>query len=107
MALHESLAAGEPEFTTSMTSAKQSFRSRKEVQTDRSFSHVPMGDERYRRLMSELGAAFAQADDGEEKRRQAREQERRQVEWLAQREAVILEILKTMRRHGLSTQDLA
>ena len=66
-----------------------------------------MGDQRYRQLMSEIGAAFAQADDGAEKRRQLREREMLHEQWLAQREAVIVEIVATMRRHGLSIEDLA
>lgn len=66
-----------------------------------------MGDERFRQLMSEMGAAFAQADDGEEKRRQVRERESQREQWLAQREAVLVEIVTTMRQHGLSIEDLA
>ncbi len=65
-----------------------------------------MGDQRFRQLMSEMGAAFAQADDGEEKRRQVRERERQHELWLAQREAAIIEIVATMHRHGLSIEDL-
>ena len=65
-----------------------------------------MGDQRFRELMSEMGAAFAQADDGDEKRRQIRERERQHEQWLAQREAVIVEIVSTMRKHGLSIEDL-
>jgi len=66
-----------------------------------------MGDERFRQLMSQLGSAFAQADNGEEKRQQAREREQRRQQWLAQREATIAEIIATLRRHGLTVQDLA
>lgn len=69
--------------------------------------HIPMGDHRYQELMSKLGAAFAQADDGEERRQQAREKERQRQDWLARREMVISEILAAMREHGLSAQDLA
>lgn len=65
-----------------------------------------MGDQRFRQLMSEVGAAFAQADDGEEKRRQVRERESERERWLAEREAVIVEIVTTMRQHGLSIEDL-
>jgi len=56
--------------------------------------------------MNEMSAAFSQADDGEEKRRQARERERQHEQWLAQRNAAILEIVATMRQHGESVQDL-
>ena len=65
-----------------------------------------MGDERFRQLINEMSAAFSQADDGEEKRRQARERERQHEQWLAQRNAAILEIVATMRQHGMSIQDL-
>lgn len=65
-----------------------------------------MGDERFRQLMNEMSAAFAQADDGEEKLRQARERERQHQQWLAQRGAAIAEIVATMRQHGLSLQDI-
>lgn len=84
----------------------KSFRKRKVLQPDRSLPNVPMGDQRFRQLMSEMGAAFAQADDGDEKRRQVRERERQHELWLAQREAAIIEIVATMRQHGLSTEDL-
>lgn len=66
-----------------------------------------MGDQRFQQLMSELGAAFAQVDDGEEKRRQARERSRQHELWLAQRQAAIVEIIATMGQHGLSVEDLA
>ena len=66
-----------------------------------------MGDQRFRELMNEIGAAFAQADDDDEKRRQARERESQREQWLAQREAVIVEIVTTMRQHGLSIEDLS
>lgn len=65
-----------------------------------------MGDERFRQLMNEMSAAFAQADDGEERRRQARERERQHQQWLAQRDAAIVEIVTSMRQHGLSVQDI-
>jgi hypothetical protein len=83
------------------------FRKDKVVQKDLEVRHAPMGDQRFRQLMSELGAAFALVDDGDEKRMQARERERQRELWLGQREAAILEILSTMRRHGLSAEDLA
>lgn len=83
------------------------FRKDKVVQRDLEVRHAPMGDQRFRQLMSELGAAFALVDDGDEKRMQARERERQRELWLGQREAAILEILSTMRRHGLSAEDLA
>lgn len=89
-----------------MPFADKSFRNRKVVQNDRLVPHVPMGDLRFQQLMSELGAAFAQIDDGEEKRRQARERERQHDLWMTQREAVIREIVRTMRLHGLSVEDL-
>lgn len=57
--------------------------------------------------MSEMGAAFAQADDGEEKRKLARERERQHEQWLAQREAAIVEIITTMRQYGLNAEDLS
>lgn len=66
-----------------------------------------MGEQRFRQLMSQIGAAFAQADDGEEKRRLARERERQHEQWLAQREATIVEIITTMRHLGLSAEDLS
>lgn len=89
-----------------MPFADKSFRSRKVVQHDRVVPHVPMGEQRFQELMSELGAAFAQIDDGEEKRKQARERERQHDLWMAQREAVIREILSTMRSHGLNMEDI-
>ena len=66
-----------------------------------------MGEQRFRQLMSEMGAAFAQADDGEEKRKLARERERQHEQWLAQREAAIVEIITTMRQYGLNAEDLS
>lgn len=66
-----------------------------------------MGEQRFQQLMSELGAAFAQVDDGEEKRKQARERSRKQELWQAERQATIVEIIDTMRQHGLSIEDLA
>ena len=84
----------------------KSFRNRRVVQPDRGLSNVPMGDQRFRQLMSEMSAAFAQADDGEEKRRQVSERESQREQWLAQREAVIVEIVTTLRQHGLSIEDL-
>lgn len=66
-----------------------------------------MGDQRFQQLMSELGAAFAQADDGQEKRRRARESDRQHELWLAQRDSTIVEILSTMRQFGLNIDDLA
>jgi hypothetical protein len=89
-----------------MPFADKSFRNRKVLQPDRRPPNVPMGDQRFRQLMSEVGAAFAQADDGEEKRRQVRERESERERWLAEREAVIVEIVTTMRQHGLSIEDL-
>ena len=89
-----------------MPFADKSFRNRKVFQPERRSPNVPMGDQRFRELMSEIGAAFAQADDGDEKRRQIRERERQHEQWLAQREAVIVEIVTTMRKHGLSIEDL-
>lgn len=89
-----------------MPLADKSFRSRKATQQNRALPYVPMGDERFRQLMSEMSAAFSQADDGEEKRRQARERERQHEQWLAQRNAAILEIVAIMRQHGVSIQDL-
>jgi hypothetical protein len=89
-----------------MPFADKSFRNRKVLQPDHRPPNVPMGDQRFRELMSEMGAAFAQADDGDEKRRQARERESQREQWLAQREAVIVEIVTTMRQHGLSIEDL-
>lgn len=89
-----------------MPFADKSFRSRKATQQNSALPYVPMGDERFRQLMNEMSAAFSQADDGEEKRRQARERERQHEQWLAQRNAAIIEIVATMRQHGLSIQDL-
>lgn len=90
-----------------MPFADKSFRRRKISQNDQIATHVPMGDQRFQQLMSGLSAAFAQVDDGEEKRRQARERERQHELWMAQREATIAEIVSTLRRHGLSVEDLA
>jgi len=84
----------------------KSFRSRTAAQQISALPYVPMGDERFRQLMNEMSAAFSQADDGEEKRRQARARERQHEQWLAQRNAAILEIVATMRRYGVSIQDL-
>lgn len=89
-----------------MPFADKSFRSRKATQQNSALPYVPMRDERFRQLMNEMSAAFSQADDGEEKRRQARERERQHEQWLAQRNAAILEIVATMRQHGMSIQDL-
>lgn len=89
-----------------MPFADKSFRSRNATQQNRALSPVPMGDERFRQLMNEMSAAFAQADDGDEKRWQARERECQHQQWLAQRDAVIVEIVTSMRQHGLSVQDL-
>lgn len=89
-----------------MPLADKSFRNRKTSQQNSARPYVPMGDERFRHLMNEISAAFAQADDGEEKRQQARARERRHELWLAQRDAAIVEIVSTMRQHGLSIQDL-
>lgn len=90
-----------------MPFADKSFRKRKVLQPDRSLPNVPMGEQRFRQLMSEMGAAFAQADDGEEKRKLARERERQHEQWLAQREAAIVEIITTMRQYGLNAEDLS
>lgn len=65
-----------------------------------------MGDQRFQQLMSELGAAFAQVDDGKGKCRQARERSNQQELCLTLRQAAIVEIIATMRRHGLSAEDL-
>lgn len=65
-----------------------------------------MGDHRYQELMSRLGAAFAQADDGEERRQQAREKEQQRQQWLAGREKAISEIVTAMRQYELTVQDL-
>lgn len=83
------------------------FRKDKVAQKILDVRHAPMGEQRFQQLMSELGAAFALVDDGEEKRMHASERERQRELWLGQREAAILEILSTMRRHGLSAEDLA
>lgn len=66
-----------------------------------------MGDQRFQQLMSELGAAFAQVDDGEDKRRQARERSDQREQWLAERQATIVKIIATMRQYGLTAEDLA
>lgn len=89
-----------------MSLADKSFRSRKAIKQKGDRPHVPMGDERFRQLMSEMSAAFTRADDGEEMRRQARERERLHEQWLARREETIVEIVTTMRLHGLSIQDI-
>lgn len=89
-----------------MSFEDKSLLSRKVSQKNSAHSHVPMGDERFRQLMNEMSAAFAQADDGEARRRQARERERQHEQWLVQRDAVIVQIVTTMRQHGLGIQDL-
>lgn len=89
-----------------MPLAKKNTDSRQVFRQDRSTPHVPMGDQRFQQLMSELGAAFAQSDDGEDKRRQARERERAHELWMARRETAIREIVAAMRQHGLSVEDL-
>ncbi len=66
-----------------------------------------MGDQRFQELMNELGAAFAQADGGEEKRSLAKERERQREQWLARREAAIRDIVALMQRHGLGIDDRA
>lgn len=85
----------------------KSFRRRKIFQNERAAPHVPMGDQRFQQLMNELGAAFAQVDDGEERRRQLRERERQHDLWMSQREETIAQIVSTLRRYGLSVEDLA
>lgn len=90
-----------------MPSADKSFRRRQISPSERTAPHVPMGDQRFQQLMSGLSAAFAQVDDGEEKRRQIKERERQHDLWMAQREATIAEIVSTLHRHGLSVEDLA
>lgn len=89
-----------------MQFADKHVRSRKAAPHNRATPHVPMGDQRFQQLMSELGAAFAQVDDGEEKRRQARERSQQHELWLTQRQAAIAEIMATMRQHDLSIDDL-
>jgi hypothetical protein len=89
-----------------MPFADKRFLSRKAIQKNNALPYTPMGDERFRQLMNEMGAAFAQADGGKEKRRQARERERQHQQWLAQRDAAIVEIVATMRHHELSIQDI-
>lgn len=89
-----------------MPFADKGFPRRKASHQNSARPHAPMGDERYRQLMNEMSAAFARADDGEEKLRQNRERERQQKQWLAQRDAAIAEIVATMRQHGLSLQDI-
>lgn len=90
-----------------MPLAHKYFRNHSTPSQTRQQPHVPMGDERFRQLMSQLGSAFAQADNGEEKRRQALEREHKRQQWLAQREATIADIIATLRRYGLTLQDLA
>lgn len=90
-----------------MPIADKSFRRRKASQNYQTAPHVPMGDQRFQQLMSELSAVFSQVDDGEEKRKQIKERERQHDLWMAQREAAIAEIVSTLRRHRLSVEDLA
>jgi hypothetical protein len=89
-----------------MSFADKSIPRRKAIMHKSALPHAPMGDERFRQLMNEMSMAFAQADDGEERRRQARERERQREQWLAQRQAVIDEIVATMHQHGLGVHDL-
>jgi hypothetical protein len=69
-------------------------------------AHKDMSEQRYDDLMKQLGAAFAKQDDGETKRRQAREKELRHAQWNARREQVIREILVQMRALNLHPDDL-
>lgn len=85
----------------------KSLHSRKLAQPVHNRSYTPMGDQRYQQLMSALGSAFAQADEGQERRQQAQERERQHQLWLAQRDAVIVEIRATMRQFALSIDDIA
>ncbi len=96
----------DPQIAATMPFANKQLRNRKTVQHDRTRPHVPMGDQRFQQLMSELGAAFAQVDDGEGKRRQARERNYQHELWLTQRQATLVEVIATMRQHGLSVEDL-
>jgi len=66
-----------------------------------------MGDQRFQELMSQLGSAFAQLDDGADKRSLARERELQREQWLARREVAIQEIVALMRQHDLNVDDLA
>lgn len=90
-----------------MSFADKKHRSRKTTDQSRPPPHVPMGDHRFQELLGALGAAFAQADDGEEKRKQARARERQHEQWLAQRAMTIEEIVALMQQHGLGIDDLA
>lgn len=93
--------------SVSISFAEKSLRNHKIYKNDRVGPYVPMGEQRFQELLSELGAAFAQVDDGEQKRLQASERERQHDLWMAQREAIIEEIVMTMHLHGLSVDDLA
>lgn len=89
-----------------MSFAYKSFRGRKAIPQKCDVPYVPMGDERFRQLMNDMSLAFAQADDGEHKRKQTRERERQHEQWLIQRKVVIAEIVATMQQLGLSANDL-
>lgn len=90
-----------------MSFADKKLRSRQRADQGRPPPHAPMGDQRFQQLMRALGDAFAQADDGADKRRQARERDAQHAQWLAEREAAIHDIVALMRRHGLAIDDLA
>ncbi len=66
-----------------------------------------MGDQRFHQLLNALGKAYASADAGSEQRKVAREREQQRAQWLAEREAAILEIVDLMHRHKLGLDDLA
>ena len=89
-----------------MPVAHKSFRSRKTTPQKVDLPFAPMGADRFQQLMSQVSTAFAQADGGEDTRHQDRERERQQERWLAQREAAIVEIIFTMRQHGVSIHDI-
>lgn len=82
-------------------------RNQKAAQHAQTSPHVPMGDQRFQQLISELGAAFAQAEAGAEEHTVAQQREHRRKQWLADREVTIQEIIRLMQQHDLSYDDLA
>ena len=73
-----------------MSFADKKLRSRQRADQGRPPPHVPMGDQRFQQLMRALGDALAQADDGADKRRQARDRDAQHAQWLAERETAAM-----------------
>lgn len=78
----------------------------KQNQSGLKSAHSPMGEERFRQLMRELSASFAEADGGKEERARIKERERQHDAFLAERTEVIKNIMATMGLYGISVEDL-